>query len=395
MEQNAIEVISELLGPPSPPAASGTPLPLMYGAMFAFLSQLSSIGKGMQKVGVQNLPELSLRWAVIKQYMMSRTWRNGLLLDVTGASFGLAALTIVPISVAQPIFCNGLVLLAVYSHFYLKEQLGRREWFSILLCFLGTLLLACTLVPRDWSRTDIRWMQAKLGAVLLVALPLLAVLEMAARRAKRSTNRSAIELLAGVQTGLCIGVGNATLASGLQSTSKSWLDHVAREHIESKAWPTTSLASSRWLHLLCAGAFVICGALLNASHPLFANRGYQQGRVVLISIYTALVSMATGVLMGVGVLDEAWPARPLMSMLRHLAFLLIVGGVWSLNWANIKALTKQHIPVRLSEVVFSRSAPVKSISGTGSPKMRGPISPLSTPVERDPEELKGHKEYVA
>ena len=43
------------------------------------------------------------------------------------ALFALAALTIVPISVAQPIFCNGLVLLALYSHFYLKEQLGRRD----------------------------------------------------------------------------------------------------------------------------------------------------------------------------------------------------------------------------------------------------------------------------
>lgn len=185
-------------------------------------------------------------------------------------------------------------------------------------------------------------MQAKLGAVLLLALPLLAILEVAARRAKRSTNRSAIELLAGVQTGLCIGVGNATLASGLQSTSKSWLEHVAREHIGSRAWPHTSLASSRWIHLLFAGLFVLCGALLNASHPLFANRGYQHGRVVLISIYTALVSMATGVLMGVSVLDEAWPTRPLMSFLRHLAFVLIVGGVWSLNWANIKARPAGH-----------------------------------------------------
>ena len=55
--------------------------------------------------------------------------------------------------------------------------------------------------------------QMKLGAVLTLVLPLLATLEMAARRAKRSTNRSAIELFAGVQTGLCIGVGNATLVS--------------------------------------------------------------------------------------------------------------------------------------------------------------------------------------
>mmetsp|Transcript_59010 Transcript_59010/g.104387 ORF Transcript_59010/g.104387 Transcript_59010/m.104387 type:complete len:103 (+) Transcript_59010:3-311(+) len=101
--------------------------------------------------------------------------------------------------------------------------------------------------------------------------------------------------------------------------------------------------------------------------------------------------MATGVLMGVGVLDGAWRARPSMSFLRHLAFLLIVGGVWSLNWANIKALTKQQVPARLSEVVFSRTAPSKSMSATGS---RSPAPPLPMPLERDPEEAKGHKEYV-
>jgi hypothetical protein len=31
------------------------------------------------------------------------------MLDICGALFGLAALSILPISIAQPIFCNGLV----------------------------------------------------------------------------------------------------------------------------------------------------------------------------------------------------------------------------------------------------------------------------------------------
>ena len=30
-----------------------------------------------------------------------------------------------------------------------------------MLCFAGTLLLAVTLVPRDWSQTDIEWIQAR------------------------------------------------------------------------------------------------------------------------------------------------------------------------------------------------------------------------------------------
>lgn len=40
-----------------------------------------------------------------------------------------------------------------------------------------------------------------------------------------------------------------------------------------------------WLHFACAGAFVVIGIVTNAAHPLFANRGYQLGRVVLISTY--------------------------------------------------------------------------------------------------------------
>ena len=146
--------------------------PLVYGALFAFLSQLSSIGKGLQKVGVKNLPELSLRRAVLWQYAQSVPWRTGFMLDVTGAIFGLGSLTILPISIAQPIFCNGLVLLALYSHFYLKEQLGRREWAAISCCFAGTVLLATTLVPRDWNQTDIRWIQVALDRTTRTHTPL-------------------------------------------------------------------------------------------------------------------------------------------------------------------------------------------------------------------------------
>lgn len=75
---------------------------------------------------------------------------------------------------------------------------------------------------------------------------------------------------------------------------------------------------------------------MNALHPVFANRGYQHGRVVLISTHTALVSMASGVFVGIVVLDEAWPARPIMSATRFLAFGFMVYGVLAMNWQNIK-----------------------------------------------------------
>eukprot|EP00967_Tisochrysis_lutea_P010306 scaffold11869_cov30-Tisochrysis_lutea.AAC.4 len=44
-----------------------------------------------------------------------------------------------------------------------------------------------------------------------------------------------------------------------------------------------------------------------------------QGRVLLISTYTSLVSMGTGVFIGIVVLDESWPSAPRMSLLRQVA----------------------------------------------------------------------------
>jgi len=323
---------------------------LCFGTVLAFLSQLSTIGKGLQKVGVQSLPELSCRPAVLRQYISSKTWRNGMMLDCMGAVFGFISLTVLPISVAQPIFCNGLVLLACYSHFYLNEHVGRREWIAIGMCFFGSVLLAATLVPRDWTNTHVGWLQVKMTFVVLCVFPSLILFEVGIRRAKRNRgvpNRAIIELLTGMQAGVCIGVGNASLASGLQSTSRSWLDHVAKEQVASAAFlGNTSLSNGVWLHLGCAGAFVAVGAALSAIHPVFANRGYQHGRVVMISTHSGLVSMCTGVCVGIGVLDETWPARPLMSVLRFLAFFLIVVGVITMNWQNFTTPSFETSPER-------------------------------------------------
>ena len=101
---------------------------------------------------------------------------------------------------------------------------------------------------------------------------------------------------------------------------------------------------------------------MNAMHPVFANRGYQHGRVVLISTHTALVSMASGVFVGICVLDEAWPARPLMSATRALAFVLMLTGAYTMNRQNI--------------IAISSGAPRPKVDGPEEPAANGATPPL-------------------
>jgi hypothetical protein len=93
---------------------------LYLGVCLALLSSVSQIGKGLQKLGVDTLPELTLTPRTVKKYLGTRIWLLGVGLDIFGALIGLAALSMLPVSVAQPIFANGLVLLALFSYFYLK-----------------------------------------------------------------------------------------------------------------------------------------------------------------------------------------------------------------------------------------------------------------------------------
>ena len=139
------------------------------------------------------------------------------------------------------------------------------------------------------------------------------------------------------------------------------------------------------LHLLLSGFFVVSGAGLNIAHPVFANRGYQHGRVVLISTYCALFSMITGVLMGTIVLDEAWPVQWEMRLLRSLSFSLVFFGVLTLNWANICHLQSQAIKRVKSELNGIDSPPDHGGSnGAKKPARVLPSSPTANCARRPP-----------
>ena len=58
---------------------------LYIGVCLALLSSVSQIGKGLQKLGVDTLPELTLTTRTIKKYLGTRTWLLGVGLDICGA----------------------------------------------------------------------------------------------------------------------------------------------------------------------------------------------------------------------------------------------------------------------------------------------------------------------
>ncbi len=60
------------------------------------------------------------------QYLASRTWTAGMLTDLGGALLMIVAFAQAPVSVVQPVSAVGLVVLLIFSHFYLQVQGKRR-----------------------------------------------------------------------------------------------------------------------------------------------------------------------------------------------------------------------------------------------------------------------------
>ena len=166
-----------------------------WGILFAILSMSSQIGKGLQKDAVKSLPELTCaKKDVVVAYLTNKRWMLGLVVDLFGAVMGLLSLGTLPISIAQPIFCSGLALLAVFSFFYLGERLGAVEWVGVAVCVGGVTGLALTLEETDWTQVDFSALQLRLGIALLLVPVVLVVLEAAAARAKKEpTNVVAVE----------------------------------------------------------------------------------------------------------------------------------------------------------------------------------------------------------
>jgi drug/metabolite transporter (DMT)-like permease len=187
------------------------------GIALAVLSAIfTGTGTVVEKVALQRLPELHARrsWEMVRTLFGSPRWLIGCALLIGGLGCQGLALTLVPLSVAQPIFASGIVLLLVLSHFVLHDRLGRLEWVGVTTIVLALVVLGLSIDPR----VDKAGGPASLRDLALAAIPTcafaLAVFAAADRAGRPGSSSSRVRApLFGVAAGLFYGVAGLALKS--------------------------------------------------------------------------------------------------------------------------------------------------------------------------------------
>ena len=263
---------------------------MIFGVVLALVTAVASnTGFVLEKGALAALPPLNARLPLNLARMLLTTprWLAGFALILTGVGCQLVALTRIPLTVAQPVFSSGIVILLLLSTTFLGERLTAHEWTGLAGITAGVI---CVVASLD-SRSDVAGTGGHVLRVLAVAVPStlagLAVFLAAGRGGARHRRRPSGDLPYGLAAGIVYGVAGMVTKGLSASIDFHGLGAVAR-----------SVLVSPYLYLLAP--VTVCGFLV-------FQTGLQRGRASIVAPVSSVVGTLYTVVAGTPMFGEHLP----------------------------------------------------------------------------------------
>jgi drug/metabolite transporter (DMT)-like permease len=263
---------------------------VILGVVLALVTTVASnTGFVLEKGALAALPPLNARLplGLARVLLTNPRWLAGFVLILTGVACQLVALTRIPLTVAQPVFSSGIVILLLLSMTFLGERLTACEWSGLAGITAG---VVCVVASLD-SRTDAAGTGGHVLRVLAVAVPStlagLAVFHAAGRGGGRH-RRPAGDVPYGLAAGIVYGVAGMITKGLSASIDFHGLGTIAR-----------SALVSPYLYLLAP--VTLCGFLV-------FQTGLQRGRASIVAPVSSVVGTLYTVVAGTPMFGEHLPA---------------------------------------------------------------------------------------
>jgi len=282
---------------------------------------LYNVGFVLEKHGLGHLPEVHARRLVhlVRSVASSPLWLVGFFSMLAGLGLQIIALSLIPVSVVQPIFVSGIVLLLVLSHLALGEHLGRREWAGVAAVGAALFVLSLSLE----SGSDKAGTGGTVTGVLVTGAPTVAValwIFLTADRLDVATGRHHLRApLYGLSAGLVYGVASlAAKAVSSQLETRGLLQGIP--------------------HVLASPYLYILG-LASAGGLLLFQTALQRCRASVVVPVSNVISSSYVVATGTILFGDHLPAAGWRVGLRVVGFIGVLGGMAVLAGARTVAET--------------------------------------------------------
>jgi len=240
------------------------------------LTLIASTGMNLGLV-LQKKAAMERGWQLGRFYR-SPTWCTGMGLMVVG--YGLFILAnsfrVAPISLLQPIFAFGLLVVALLAVVYLHERFGALEWLGVILLIAGVVLLGASAEESSRLSAAVHVSRLVLYLAGLGVLGMVAVLLLTLFRTWIS-----VEVLYGLLAGILLGCGYLNT----RTLTLAWAD----------ARPGVVLLALAGLAVGLLGGLTVL------------QKGFQHGRALIVTAVNLVMNQVVVVAGGIFCLGESFP----------------------------------------------------------------------------------------
>ncbi len=238
---------------------------------------------------------------LIRNTYSSPLWLTGGVIAVAGVITQVKALTMLPLSIAEPIFAASVVFILFYAGLFFRERLTGREWTSIALFGVATALIGVSNGTREVLTTDI----ASPAALAAVAVPGVVVGVIVLVGGDVNAFGKHARPVAGIAYGIGSGVSLGVSELAIKGIASVYNCHGLAAAAYKSAYPYVAVAM----------------AVIGFAQLQIGLQRCRMSIVVTVLTVTAKTLLAT---VGTLLFKEPWPSDRLLLGLRLGAFALIL-----------------------------------------------------------------------
>jgi len=309
-------------------------LAILFGSLsYAMLN----IGMGLQKKGAAELPEIEDQgfFKNLKNFLTNKYWLIGFLLVNVQWIIFLIAVEIGQLSIVTPMMGVGLIVLVIFSVFYLKEKISAKEIIAIISIIIGVVILGATSVnePTEYSLDDINELFNTEGTIIfLVCATVLMILLVVFSIIRKF---ALADIMFGIAAGIASGIG-VIFTKGF--TGGLDLNHL---------WISLKASIVLWEWWLYLGLLLT----YNLISTIFPQIGFQKGKAVVVTPLFAIAALLTPIFGGIIIFSE-WDgiAQGILAA-KIIALILILVGVILLSLYSTRSKSGEDTTEKSEEIL--------------------------------------------